>query len=136
MERAGRVIGKLNGKSGMSRHGLTDEQLALAAWPVAVGERLALRTTPVTLVRDRLVIQVEDAVWQRQLFALRSQILDQLENVAGRRLVEQLEFRVAVPRRQPPARAESLGPSTDEADGIRDVYLRDIYKAARKKASA
>jgi hypothetical protein len=136
MERAGRVIGKLSGKSGMSRHGLTDEQLALAAWPVAVGERLALRTAPIAVVRDRLVIQVEDAVWQRQLFALRSQILDQLENVAGRRVVEQLEFRVAVPTRQPPARAESLGAPADEADGIKDVYLRDIYKAARKKASA
>jgi hypothetical protein len=136
MERAGRVIGKLSGKSGMSRHGLTDEQLALAAWPLAVGERLALRTTPVALVRERLVIQVEDALWQRQLFTLRSQILDQLEHAAGRRVVEQLEFRVAVPKRQPQARAESLGAATDEADGIKDTYLRNIYKASRKKASA
>ena len=135
MERAGRVIGKLGGKLGMSRRGLTDEQIALASWRVAVGERLALRTNPIALVRDRLVIEVEDAVWQRQLFTLRSQIMRQLENAAGRRIVEQLEFRIAVPKRQPPARAESLAP-VDEADGIRDAYLRNIYKAARKKASA
>ena len=101
-----------------------------------MGERLALRTKPVALVRDRLVIEVEDAVWQRQLFTLRSQIMQRLENAAGRRIVEQLEFRVAVPKRQPPARAESLGAPRDEADGIKDAYLRNIYKASRKKATA
>ncbi len=123
MERAGRVIGK-------GAH-LSDEQIALASWRVAVGERLASRTNPIALVRDRLVVEVEDAVWQRQLFTLRSQIMRQLENAAGRRIVEQLEFRIALPKRKP-ARAESL----DEADGIKDAYLRNIYKAARRKASA
>jgi hypothetical protein len=131
MERVGRVIGKLEA----SRRGLTDEQIALASWRVAVGERLAQRTNPIALVRDRLVIEVEDAVWQRQLFTLRSQIMRQLENAAGRRIVEQLEFRIALPKRQP-ARAESAGAPIDEADGIKDPYLRNIYKAARKKASA
>jgi len=101
-----------------------------------VGERLARRTDAVALVRDRLVIQVEDALWQRQLFTLRSQILQQLENATGRRVVEQLEFRITVPKKQPQARAESLVASIDEADGIKDAYLRGIYKAARKKASA
>ena len=130
MERAGRVIGKL----GPSVRGLSDEELALAAWPVAVGRRLALRTNAVALIRTRLVIEVEDSVWQRQLFTLRSQIMNQLEKAAGRRLVEELEFRVALPKR-PPVRAESVI-SVDEADGIRDPFLRNIYKAARKKATA
>ena len=130
MERAGRVIGKL----APSSRGLSDEELARAAWPVAVGKRLALRTNAVALVRTRLVIEVEDSVWQHQLFTLRSQIIKQLENAAGRRVVDELEFRVARPRR-PPVRAESNVP-IDEADAIRDPTLRNIYKAARRKATA
>src|SRR3954471_23075926 len=97
MERAGRVIGTLM----LSKQGITDEQLALAAWPAAVGKTITSRTRPACLVRTRLVIEVEDAVWQKQLFALRGQILGRLEETTGRRIVEQLEFRVAIPRRQP-----------------------------------
>jgi hypothetical protein len=128
MERAGRVIGKLKFRE-------SDEHLAVAAWRAAVGNRIALRTHAVTLVRSRLVVEVEDAVWQRQLFALRGQILKRLEEVVGRRIVEGLEFRIAVPR-MGPSRAESLNPSADEADAIRDPVLRSIYKASRKKATA
>jgi hypothetical protein len=131
MERVGRVIGKL----GASRGGLSDEELALAAWPAAVGKRLALRTNAIALVRTRLVVEVEDAVWQRQLFTLRSQILQQLEKTAGCRVVEELEFRVGLPRRKPMG-AETAASTGDEADGIRDPFLRNIYKAARKKATA
>jgi hypothetical protein len=131
MERVGRVIGKL----AASGCGLTEEELALAAWPAAVGKRLAMRTNAIALVRNRLVIEVEDAVWQRQLFTLRSQIIRQLENVAGRRLVEEVEFRVALPKRKP-VRAETAAATSDDADGIRDPFLRNIYKAARKKATA
>jgi hypothetical protein len=131
MERVGRVIGKL----GPSSRGLTDEELALAAWPAAVGKRLAARTNAVSLVRNRLVVEVEDSVWQRQLFTLRSQILQQMENAAGRRVVEELEFRVALPKRQP-ARATTASSATDDADGISDPFLRNIYKAARKRATA
>jgi hypothetical protein len=131
MERAGRVIGKL----GISRRELSDEQVAIGAWSVAVGKRLAMRTNAVRLVRERLVVEVEDAIWQRQLFGLRHQIMQQLENAAGRRIVDEIEFRVAIPKRQP-ARAGTLMGSGDEADGIRDPFMRNIYKAARKKASA
>jgi hypothetical protein len=131
MERVGRVIGKL----ATSRRGLTDEELALAAWPAAVGKRLAMRTNAVALVRNRLVVEVEDSVWQRQLFTLRSQIILQLEKTAGRCVVDELEFRVALPKRKP-ARAEAAVSTCDEADGILDPFLRNIYKAARKKATA
>jgi hypothetical protein len=126
MERAARVLGKL-GIAG-------EEKLAQAAWPLAVGRRLAQRTAPLQLVGTRLVIRVEDAVWQSQLFTLREQILTRLEQVLGRRLVNALEFRVAIPR---PGvhRAETPVRSADEADGIADPVLRTLYKASRKRAS-
>jgi Protein of unknown function (DUF721). len=75
MERAGRVLGKLK----LSDHGIGDEELARSAWPLAVGKRIASRTGHVSLVRSRLVVEVEDAIWQRQLFTLRGQILAKME---------------------------------------------------------
>src|SRR4051812_40565200 len=97
MERAGRVLGNLK----LGKHGVSDEEMARSAWPAAIGKKIALRSNATGLVRKRLVVEVEDAVWQRQLWTLRQQILVRLEQVLGRRIVEELEFKVAVPRIKP-----------------------------------
>jgi predicted nucleic acid-binding Zn ribbon protein len=131
MERAGQVLGKLK----LAKQGVTDEELARSAWPAAVGKKIALRTRALGLVRTRLVIEVEDAVWQRQLWALRGQILQGIQNVLGRQIVTELEFKVGVPRMKP-ARVEALPFSGDEADLIRDPVFRLNYKAARKRANS
>ena len=135
MERAGRVLAKLK----LASHGVTDEQLACSAWPLAVGKKIANRTTAVALIRDRLIIQAEDIVWQKQLWALRHQIVRSLEKALGSKLVAEVEFRINVAPRRQPVRATASHPGTataDEADGIRDPLFRTIYKAARRKATA
>jgi hypothetical protein len=129
MERAGQVLGKLK----LAKNAVSDEELARSAWPAAVGKKIALRTTAIGLVRTRLVGEVEYAVWQRQLWTLRAQILQRVEQVLGRKIVEEIEFKIGVPRMKP-ARAEVLAPSNDEADLIRDPVFRLNYKAARKRA--
>jgi len=125
MERAGRVVGKLKVT--------TEEQLAQAAWAQAVGKKIAGHTGNVSLVRDRLIVEVEDAIWQRQLFTLRRQILARVEQVMGTNLIQELELRIAVPRRGP-QREERV--SADDADAIKDPVLRNLYKASRKRAIA
>jgi predicted nucleic acid-binding Zn ribbon protein len=133
MERASNSLGKLKLSTKMSV-----EELARAAWPSAVGKRIALRTSVASLVRDRLVVEVEDAIWQKQLFHLRYQILRKVAEIIGDEIVRDIEFRIATPRRppQPAARLdESRGPG-DDADGIKDPVLRILYKESRKKASA
>jgi hypothetical protein len=92
------------------------------------------------MVRTRLIIEVEDAVWQRQLFSLTKHILSNLEKHLGRGLVDDLEFRVVPPRRDAQRAVAStpaleLAPQ-DEAESIPDPMLRAIYKVARKKALA
>jgi hypothetical protein len=90
------------------------------------------------MVRTRLVVEVEDEVWQRQLFTLTRQILRNLHNRLGPELVEDIEFRV-VPRRRGPQRAITAAAGaavSDEADLIADPVLRTIYRASRKKALA
>jgi hypothetical protein len=130
MERAGRVIGNLK----LAKNGVSEEEMARSAWAAAVGKKIALRTHIAGMVRTRLIVEVEDAIWQRQLFTLREQILGRLEQVLGRKIVEELEFKVAVPRIKP-VRAQAIT-SADEADMIRDPVFRLVYKAARKRASS
>ena len=84
MERAGQVLGKLK----LAKQGVSDEELARSAWPAAVGKKIALRTQAFGLVRTRLVVEVEDAVWQRQLWTLQGQILQGMEKVLGRKIVD------------------------------------------------
>ena len=133
MERASKLIRGLR----LPGDTVTLEELACTAWIDAVGKKIALHTRAVKVVRTRLVVEVEDSTWQRQLFALTPYILINLEKSLGRGVVNDLEFRV-VPRRIEPqraAQAQSLG-SADESDAIEDPVMRSIYRMARKRAQA
>ncbi len=132
MERASRLFGKL--KSGDAIDG---DSLARAAWPLAVGKKVAARTRAARMVRSRLIVEVEDPIWKKQLLALSAQILTNLERHLGPGVVEDLEFRVIPARREPQrAAASQAALPYDEADAIADPVLRSIYKSARKKALA
>ena len=116
---------------------ITADELACAAWPHAVGKKVARHTRAANFVRTRLVIEVEDLTWRRQLFALSSQILRNLDRYLGHGLVEDLEFRI-VPRKRDPQRASLPQPAllADESNDIADPLMRSIYRASRKKAQA
>jgi predicted nucleic acid-binding Zn ribbon protein len=140
MERAARL---LKNKS-VSREILNSEELLQAVWPAAVGKVIASHTRPARLVRDKLVIEVEDAIWQRQLNALSEQIIAQLQKLTGTALLSDLEFRIAIPKRQPQrvyARqgetlANRLVGDEDEAEQIKDPVLKKVFQLSRKKATA
>jgi predicted nucleic acid-binding Zn ribbon protein len=134
MERASKLIQRLR----LPGETITAEELAYAAWPGAVGKKIAEHTRAARMVRTRLIVEVEDRIWQRQLFSLEKQILRNLEKEIGAGLVEEIEFRI-VPRmevpRMPPRRAEHPVPNiADEAETIADPVLRRIYKASRQQA--
>ena len=132
MERASRLIAKLR----FSSDTIGLEDLARAAWPVAVGPKIAAHARVARLVGKRLVVAVDDPIWQRQLFALTRHILVNIEKHLGQGLIADMEFRV-VPARREPQRAETAaGTAADEAERISDPVLRNIYKASRRKSSA
>lgn len=135
MERASKVIRALPLPGGT----LSPEEFACAAWSNAVGKRIATHTRAARLVRAKLVVEVEDRIWQRQLFALSGQILKNLARSIGPGLVDDLEFKI-VPRRREPGRATVSAPAAtpllDEADAIADPILRGIYRASRRRALA
>jgi predicted nucleic acid-binding Zn ribbon protein len=129
MVRAGRLLNKLN---------LAPEELALSAWEHAVGKKIAARTRAVSVVRGKLIVQVEDALWQRQLATLEYQILANLERLLGGRVIASLDLRPApknaVPRKQPERALARVAAET--ADHIDDPGLALIYRKAKHKATA
>ncbi len=134
MERAARLIAK----SKTPNRILSEDEIARAVWPGAVGKAIAAHTSRIRLVRSTLVVEVEDAIWQRQLHSLTSQILDRIRKVTGTDAVRDLEFRIAIPRRQAQRApsfdsvASELG--NDEADRIGDAVLQKVYRRSRKLA--
>jgi predicted nucleic acid-binding Zn ribbon protein len=134
MERAARLI--KNNKS--SQQVFSDDDFARAIWPTAVGKGIAAHTVRLKLVRSTLVVEVADAIWQKQLYRMSGQIVERLRRVTGSNTIEEVEFRIAIPRRQP-QRAEvreALPAAADEAESIRDPVLKKLYRLSRKKATA
>jgi Dna[CI] antecedent, DciA len=122
MERAGRLIGKLKLK-------MDDPELrACAAWKVAAGKKIAEHTRATGLVRGKLVVEVGDQIWQRQLTTLSRTLVSNLEKALGEALVVDIDFR-PMPRRIEPQRAERAS----GRESVQDPVLDMLYRQARKK---
>jgi predicted nucleic acid-binding Zn ribbon protein len=122
MERAGRLIGKLKLK-------VDDPELrACAAWKVAAGKKIAEHTRATGLVRGKLIVEVGDQVWQRQLTTLSRTLVANLEKALGEALVTDIDFR-PMPKRIEPQRAERAIGRESVADPVLDM----LYRQARKK---
>lgn len=112
--------------------------LVCAAWKRAVGKNIAAHSRASKLVRDKLVVEVEDWLWQRNLMGLSRQILKNLEKTIGKGLVADLEFRIMPPRRDAMRAAASSATFelSDEASAIADPGLRRIYRRKRNREIA
>jgi hypothetical protein len=132
MERASRLLGKMK----IPRETYCAEELARAAWTLAVGKKIAAHAHAGKMVRTSLIVEVEDEVWRMQLYGLRFQILSNLAKHIGEGHVMDLEFRVVPLRRGPQRATSTAGGIVDEAEQIADPGLRRIYRAARTKAMA
>lgn len=134
-----RAVKLVNSKK-FSQKLLNPEDLVRAVWPVAVGKAISAHTKVSNVVRSTLVVEVEDTIWQRQLFALRGQIVARVREVMGNDTVQEIEFRVGTSRRPPQLATtrqnehdgKTIG---DEADAIQDAVLKKVYQLSRKKAA-
>jgi predicted nucleic acid-binding Zn ribbon protein len=113
----------------------------VAAWKHLVGEGIANHAVPVQLQNKRLVVAVEDNIWQRQLEQMRGQLLFRLNSLLGQPIVKSIEWRVD-PRSVAKARG-TVGTSTAKpsdykipeelvtaAAGIDDASLRRAFLGA------
>ncbi|HYM11678.1 MAG TPA: DUF721 domain-containing protein [Bryobacterales bacterium] len=122
----------------LSRQAADEEALLLALWPVVVGEKVAARTHPVRLFGATLIVETAAQDWRRQLARMTGEIVTRLNAAAGKPVLKDIEFRVAVRSAPlPPCRAaSSTGLPQDEADAIADPHLRRLYRLSRRRAQA
>jgi predicted nucleic acid-binding Zn ribbon protein len=130
MDRAGRVLRKLV----LPPECRDPEMLARAAWPQAVGRRIAARTRAVGYFQGCLQVEVLDPVWLPQLQTMHGQILPRLQEIAGPEAVRAIRFRQGAPRMEP-QRAATARPA-DEAEDIEDPVLRRLYRRSRTRSQA
>jgi hypothetical protein len=130
MQLAGRLLGNLEISGGVNEM----EIRARAAWTAAAGKKIARHTRATLLVRDTLVVEVEDIVWQRQLNTLRHFLLRNLAKILGDQAVKDIDFR-PMPRRLGPQPALSARTKVDDdASRIEDPVLRMLYEQSRRNA--
>ena len=82
----------------------------------------------------KLIVEVEDMVWQRQLYGLRHFLLKNLAQALGEALVTDIDFR-PMPKRRRPQRAETARPTVD-ASGIGDPVMAMLYQQSKKRGTA
>jgi hypothetical protein len=70
------------------------EAAAMVAWRRIAGEGLRAHAVPFRLYRKTLVVAVTDKTWQKQLEAMSSQLIFQINSVLGQALVTYIEFRI------------------------------------------
>jgi predicted nucleic acid-binding Zn ribbon protein len=126
MQPAGRLIGKMK----LSGDIKDPEVRARAAWNAAAGKKIAGHTRAAALVRDTLIVEVEDMVWQYQLNTLRHFLIRNIAKILGEAVVREIDFR-PMPRRLGPQLATSA--RTDTA-GIEDPVMALLYEQSRRKA--
>ena len=117
------------------------EVAAKTAWTRAAGPGLRRHATPFRLNRKTLVVSVADAIWQKQLHAMSSELIFRINKLLRRDLVESIEFRIdpaALSRQGAVAPSERMKKSkrplpvelVAAAEGIADPELREKFKRA------
>lgn len=110
---------------------------AIAAWKHAAGDGLKDHAVPLKLENRILTVAVADAVWQRQLHAMRGQMMFRVNSIMGQPIVSAIEFvvdqKIAKKRAQTPEQAEQTNDNEvplelwSAANAIHDKELRKNF---------
>jgi hypothetical protein len=68
------------------------EAAAIAAWKHCAGEGLRHRAVPLDLQDRTLRVAVADLIWQKQMTAMRGQMLFRINTLLGQPVVGSIEF--------------------------------------------
>ena len=68
------------------------EAAAIAAWKHCAGDGLKERALPIALQGRTLRVAVADLIWQKQLHAMRGQIIYRINSLLGQPIVGNIDF--------------------------------------------
>ncbi len=118
---------------------IADEAIVFAAWSRCSGEMLRERTVPISFENNRLIIAVEDKIWQRHLEDLSPAMLAKINSSLGHGTVTFIEFRIDKTAIKAKHEAEKAAIKTvppvskdleNAANAIADEQLRENFIAA------
>ena len=113
------------------------ETAAKIAWTRAAGEGLRQHAVALRLDETTLVVSVADAVWQKQLESMSSELVFRINKLVRRKVVERIQFRVdpaalnrhQAPRKQSDSKSAQPLPANvvSSAATIEDPELRERF---------
>ena len=116
------------------------EAAAIAAWKHATGVGLRPHAVATKLVGKTLIVQVRDAIWQKQLALMKSQLLYRVNSILGQPLVNDIELQInpkslAIIQPEKDTKAEILDNEVPielwaAANSIEDKQLRQKFLKA------
>ncbi|MCR4440157.1 MAG: DUF721 domain-containing protein [bacterium] len=85
-----RVLDELLRNLGIEKR--VKEQMAIALWPQAVGERIAQVSTPVRIRDGILFVRVASSTWRNELVFHKREILKRVNEAVGKAVIEDIRF--------------------------------------------
>jgi hypothetical protein len=136
---AGRLLPKLLDANGANEQ-MTEVAVKLA-FTCAAGEGLRRQAVPLRLSRKTLFVSVPDAIWEKQLQSLATELISRINRLLTRKAVQFIEFRVdpatlkranaPVQKSPEPRPAPAILPELIEAaESIADEELRERFLRA------
>jgi hypothetical protein len=107
------------------------EAAAIAAWKHAAGAGLKEHAVPLKLENRTLIVCVADAIWQKQLTSMRSQLIFRVNSILGQPLVSVLDF--VIDSKLMRARAEQSKPEEQPLDNEVPLELWSAANAIHDK---
>jgi hypothetical protein len=123
---------------------------AIVAWKHAAGDGLKGHAVPVKLEHRTLTVAVADAIWRKQLHAMRGQMLFRVNSILGQPIVSTIEFVIdpKIAKASPEVQKPADQPLDNEvplelwsaANAIHDKelrksFLRTAMASLKRKAS-
>ena len=104
---------------------------AIAAWKHAAGDGLKDHAVPLKLEQRILTVAVADVIWQKQLHAMRGQMMFRVNSILGQPIVSAIEF--VVDPKLAKARNESPKPADEPLDNEVPLELWSAANAIHDK---
>jgi hypothetical protein len=101
------------------------EAAAIAAWKHAAGDGLKEHAVALKLENRTLTVAVADPIWQKQLTAMRGQLLYRVNSILGQSLVSAFVFVI-----DPTLANASVKPSNQQDDPLDNEVPLELWSAA------
>jgi predicted nucleic acid-binding Zn ribbon protein len=97
-EKVSSILERLISRMGISTR--LEREKAVILWEEAVGRNIARRAEAVSFKGGRLFVVVKDTTWLQELALMKEGIIEKLNSLLGKPIVEDIMLRIGEPNRE------------------------------------